>query len=174
MNWDPKDEWNPMITVLGQIKEQLESEEIQPTNESINDVMEQWSNFGQLKRMLNSFVKEEKSKACDEICDKIEEDYSFFTRRIQKDIDCYEGKTDYQEEENQIALEKDKLDNALNAMKREYSTDSIEKEFCFLEDELSSISDRVKKRELNFLLNERNKKRQKFLDKINAGNKDML
>ena len=32
----------------------------------------------------------------------------------------------------------------------------------------------VKKRELNFLLNERNKKRQKFLDKINAGNKDML
>jgi hypothetical protein len=32
----------------------------------------------------------------------------------------------------------------------------------------------VKKRELNYLLNERNKKRQKFLDKINAGNKDML
>ena len=32
----------------------------------------------------------------------------------------------------------------------------------------------VKKRELNFLLNERNKKRQKFLDKINAGNKDLL
>ena len=32
----------------------------------------------------------------------------------------------------------------------------------------------VKKRELNFLLDERNKKRQKFLDKINAGNKDML
>ena len=32
----------------------------------------------------------------------------------------------------------------------------------------------IKKRELNFLLNERNKKRQKFLDKINAGNKDLL
>ena len=32
----------------------------------------------------------------------------------------------------------------------------------------------VKKRELNFLLNERNKRRQKFLDKINAGNKDLL
>ena len=32
----------------------------------------------------------------------------------------------------------------------------------------------VKKRELNFLLNEKNKKRQKFLDKINAGNKDLL
>ena len=32
----------------------------------------------------------------------------------------------------------------------------------------------VKKRELNYLLNERNKKRQKFLDKINAGNKDLL
>ena len=32
----------------------------------------------------------------------------------------------------------------------------------------------VKKRELNFLLNERNKKRQKFLDKINADNKDLL
>jgi len=32
----------------------------------------------------------------------------------------------------------------------------------------------LKKRELNFLLNERNKKRQKFLDQINAGNKDML
>ena len=32
----------------------------------------------------------------------------------------------------------------------------------------------IKKRELNFLLNEKNKKRQKFLDKINAGNKDML
>ena len=32
----------------------------------------------------------------------------------------------------------------------------------------------VKKRELNFLLYERNQKRQKFLDKINAGNRDML
>ena len=32
----------------------------------------------------------------------------------------------------------------------------------------------VKKSELNYLLNERNKKRRKFLDKINSGNKDML
>lgn len=147
-NWDSKNEWNPMITVLGLIKDQLESEGIQPANESINEVMKQWSNFGQLKSMLNSFVKEEKSKAYDDIREKIEEDYRFFTQKIQEDINLYEGKADLKKRENQIALEKDKLYKALNAMKREYSIYSIEKEFDFLDDELEGISVRVDKREL--------------------------
>lgn len=81
VNWDPKDEWNPMVTVLGQIKEQLVDEGIQPVNESINDIMEQWSNFGQLNSMLNSFVKKEKSWAYEEICKKNRRGLLFFYRK---------------------------------------------------------------------------------------------
>ena len=45
-----------------------------------------------------------------------------------------------------------------------------DKRFITFEEEIPH----VKKSELNYLLNERNNKRRKFLDKINSGNKDML
>jgi hypothetical protein len=146
-NWK-QDEWTLMTNVLNRIIQQLEDEEIQPTNSSINKVMEQWSNFGHLKSMLNSFVKEEKSLAYDEICKKIEEDYCFFTDHIQNEIGIYEGKIDLKKEESRLEEEKNRLNDVLNAMRREYSPGSIVKEFDFLDDELGSISDQVKKREL--------------------------
>lgn len=146
-NWK-QDEWVLMTTVRDRIQQQLKDDGKQPTNKSIKKVMKQWSNFGQLKSMLNSFVKEEKSVAFNSICKKIEEDYRFFIGKTQEDIDFYEGKTDLKIKENRVIDEKNRLNDALNAMKREYSPDSIEKEFDFLDDELGSIIDRVKNREL--------------------------
>ena len=75
----------------------------------------------------------------------------------------------FNEEDNYISLNRFSLKS--NSVTNRINKNSNEDEGRFITFEEMP---HVKKRELNFLLNERNKKRQKFLDKINAGNKDLL
>ena len=75
----------------------------------------------------------------------------------------------FNEEENFISLNRFSLKS--NSVNNKINKNNNEDEGRFITFEEMP---HVKKRELNFLLNERNKKRQKFLDKINAGNKDLL
>ena len=75
----------------------------------------------------------------------------------------------FNEEENFLSLNRFSLKS--NSVSNRINKNNNEDEGRFITFEEMP---HVKKRELNFLLNERNKKRQKFLDKINAGNKDLL
>ena len=75
----------------------------------------------------------------------------------------------FNEEDNFISLNRFSLKS--NSVNNKINKNNNEDEGRFITFEEMP---HVKKRELNFLLNERNKKRQKFLDKINAGNKDLL
>ena len=57
-----------------------------------------------------------------------------------------------------------------NSVSKKLNRQDDDRRFITFEEEIPH----VKKSELNYLLNERNKKRRKILDKINSGNKDML
>lgn len=138
-NWDSK-EWKQMINLYTPIKNLIKDYGKEMTNDAIEEVMMEWSNFRHFKSLLNRFMREEKAVIYKKIFSLIEEDCLGFTKALGYQISVLEGEKDIQKEKEKLIQEKIKHNDLLNQLKRKASIDNIWLQFSFVDDRIMKFS----------------------------------
>lgn len=137
-NWE-LDEWDQMTNLYTPIKKQLKQDGIQLEDESIKKIMKDWSNFDNLKLLLNRFMRKEKSVSYDKIFALLEEDYMDLLRRLRNDLRILDGDTTIEMEQAKLLQRKNKLNEQLLTLQEKAAIDIGEK-FFFVDKEIEDIS----------------------------------
>ena len=137
-NWD-SNEWKLMTTLYPEIKDQIKKNGKQLTSDAVEAIVNEWSNFGHFKSILNNFLRDEKAIAYNTICNLIEEDCLGFKNELEDEIAILEKKKNIQEEKEKLSQKSIKYHDLLNRLKREASIDKIWPEFNFIDERISTF-----------------------------------
>ena len=137
-NWD-KNEWKLMTDLYPIIIEQIKNSGIEPTSTAVKDVINEWSNFGHFKLILNKFFRDENAITYNTICGLIEEDCLGFKNDLEDEIAILEKKKNIQEEKEKISRKSIMYHDLLNRLEREASIDKIWPEFNFIDERISTF-----------------------------------
>lgn len=140
--WTTED-LNAMTDLYTPIKKVIKANGEEMNNESISRIMKEWSNFDKLKKMINDFVREEKTSAINKLLRLIETDYKGFTNYFQGRIKLLEDGIPAMKQEH-LKIKKDKAgyDHVLNLLRREATTSSIWPEFDFIDARIEQFSNK--------------------------------
>lgn len=116
------------------IKKALKEQKKEFTNETILYQMREWAHFIHLKRIINDFVENEKSKTLKEILDLIRGDYEEFIKFFRYQIGVLKGgKAEIEKEKEKIKKRRIEYNNILNKLRRVASKQAISKKFDFVD-----------------------------------------
>lgn len=138
-NWEAE-EWDEMTDLYTPIKKQIERSGKEMVNETIEEVMSEWSNFSHLKLLLNNFLREEKAVTYNRICKLIEEDCLGFIKGLRYQISILKGEKNIQEEKDNLLQKKMEYENLLNLLQRKTSFDNIWPQFDFVDEKINKLS----------------------------------
>lgn len=135
-SWDEKT-WEECRELLSNIKNSLEDDDINVNNENILERAQEWSGFDEFRKVLNKFVKTEKTNAFEDFLDTINEDIEEAIKGKEND------KRNLQDGAEEIKKQIEKLENVklniqeeLGKIRQEFSQENVSKRFDFVEERI--------------------------------------
>ena len=129
--------WKKYRTLLRGIKYSLKDDGINVNNESILERAQEWSGFDEFRKVLNEFVKTEKTNAFEGLLDTINEDIEEAIKSKENDIKSL------QKGDDEITKQQEKLEYArlemlekIGNIRKEFSQDNVSKRFEFVEERI--------------------------------------
>lgn len=129
--------WKKCRTLLRGIKYSLKDDGINVNNESILERAQEWSGFDEFRKVLNEFVKTEKTNAFEGLLDTINEDIEEAIKSKENDIKSL------QKGDDEITKQQEKLEYArlemlekIGNIRKEFSQDNVSKRFEFVEERI--------------------------------------
>ena len=131
------DEWDAIMSILFHAQRQLKTNGDSFNHDTMLRILQEWSNFEELKNKINRFAKNEKQKTLKNLLKLIADDYSGFVHQLEKDKKLANGNVaDIIEEIKKVKKKRAEYSVlALNA-DRLIKIDRINAEFDFIEKEL--------------------------------------
>lgn len=129
--------WKKCRTLLRGIEHSLEDDRINVNNENMLERAQEWSGFDEFRKVLNEFVKTEKTNAFEGLLDTINEDIEEAIKSKENDIKSLQ-KGDEEITKQQEKLEYAKLEmlEKIGNIRKEFSQDNVSKRFDFVEERI--------------------------------------
>ena len=129
--------WKKCRTLLRGIEHSLEDDRINVNNENMLERAQEWSGFDEFRKVLNEFVKTEKTNAFEGLLDTINEDIEEAIKSKENDIKSL------QKGDEEITKQQEKLEYArlemlekIGNIRKEFSQDNVSKRFDFVEERI--------------------------------------
>ena len=135
-SWDQKT-WEECCDLLDDIENSLVRNSINVNNENILERAQEWSGFDEFRKLLNKFVKTERTNAFEDFLDTINEDIEEAIKSKENDIKSLQ-KGDEEITKQQEKLEYAKLEmlEKIGNIRKEFSQDNVSKRFDFVEERI--------------------------------------
>lgn len=137
--WEER-EWDAVMCIMFAAERQLKKQHDTFNHDTMFRLLQEWSNFDDLKRLVNEFAKKEKEESLNKFLELLKCDYAGFQSRLQRNQELVESDKDKISEAKQGILEKKREYNrrAQKADQR-ISIEKIKKEFKFIDERLREI-----------------------------------
>lgn len=129
-SWDEKT-WEECRELLSNIKNSLEDDDINVNNENILERAQEWSGFDEFRKVLNEFVKTEKTNAFEGLLETIKDDIEEAIKGKENDIKYLH---DGEEQIEKLEHVKLKIQEDLGNIRKDFSQEEVSKRFKFVED----------------------------------------
>ena len=129
-SWDEKT-WEECRELLSNIKNSLEDDDINVNNENILERDQEWSGFDEFRKVLNEFVKTEKTNAFEGLLETIKDDIEEAIKGKENDIKYLH---DGEEQIEKLEHVKLKIQEDLGNIRKDFSQEEVSKRFKFVED----------------------------------------
>lgn len=138
-DWE-ESEWDAVMGIMDAAKRQLKKQHDTFNHDTMFRLLQEWSNFDDLKRLVNDFAKKEKEESLNKFLELLKCDYAGFQSRLQRNQELVESDKDKISEAKEGILEKKREYNrrAQKADQR-ISIEKIKKEFKFIDERLREI-----------------------------------
>lgn len=139
--WE-ESEWEAVMAIMYAAKRQLKKQHDTFNHDTMFRLLQEWSNFDDLKRLVNDFAKKEKEESLNKFLELLKCDYAGFQSRLQRNQELVESDKDKISEAKEGILEKKREYNrrAQKADQR-ISIEKIKKEFKFIDERLREIDE---------------------------------
>lgn len=129
-SWDEKT-WEECRELLSNIEISLEDDAKNVNNEIMLERVQEWSGFDEFRKVLNKFVKTEKTNAFEDFLDTINEDIEEAIKGKENDIKYLH---DGEEQIEKLEHVKLNLQEELGKIRQEFSQENVSERFKFVED----------------------------------------
>lgn len=129
-SWDEKT-WEECRELLSNIKNSLEDDGINDNNENMLERAQEWSGFDEFRKVLNEFVKTEKTNAFEGLLETIKDDIEEAIKGKENDIKYLH---DGEEQIEKLEHVKLKIQEDLGNIRKDFSQEEVSKRFKFVED----------------------------------------
>lgn len=129
--------WKKCRTLLRGIKYSLKDDGINVNNESILERAQEWSGFNKFRKILNKFVKTEKTNAFEDFLDTIDEDIEEAIKGKENDKrNLQDGAEKIKKQIEKLEYVKLNIQEELGKIRQEFSQDNVSKRFDFVEERI--------------------------------------
>lgn len=129
--------WKKCRTLLRGIKYSLKDDAINVNNESILERAQEWSGFNKFRKILNKFVKTEKTNAFEDFLDTIDEDIEEAIKGKENDKrNLQDGAEKIKKQIEKLEYVKLNIQEELGKIRQEFSQDNVSKRFDFVEERI--------------------------------------
>ncbi len=129
--------WKKCRTLLRGIKYSLEDDGINVNNESILERAQEWSGFDEFRKVLNKFVKTEKTNAFEDFLDTINEDIEEAIKGKENDIKSLQkGDEEITKQQEKLEYARLEMQEKIGNIRKEFSQDNVSKRFDFVEERI--------------------------------------
>lgn len=129
-SWDPKT-WGECCDLLDDIEITLARNSINVNNENILERAQEWSGFDEFHKVLNEFVKTEKTNVFEGLLETIKDDIEEAIKGKENDIKYLH---DGEEQIEKLEHVKLKIQEDLGNIRKDFSQEEVSKRFKFVED----------------------------------------
>lgn len=133
-SWDEKT-WEECRELLSNIKNSLEDDDINVNNENILERAQEWSGFDKFRKVLNEFVKTEKTNAFEGLLETINKDIKQAIdgkendkKNLQEGVERMEGQI------NELESARLEMQEELSNIGKDFSQEKVSERFKFVED----------------------------------------
>lgn len=138
-NWTDN-EWYGMFDILTHAKRYLRQNYETINHDTINRVLEEWSNFEGLKKEINDFAKNKKQKTLKDILELIVKDYQGLIGKLEEEKKYLDGGIEgINKAKAAVTKKKRRYDVLAQEADKMITIDKINKEFEFIDRELKAI-----------------------------------
>lgn len=140
----PDSSWNEKVwticrDLLRDIRDTLEDANKNINNENLLAMVKDWSNFDNLREILNEFVKGEKTNAYNDLIETIHEDIKQCIDHRKNDVALLQkGLQAMQGQERVLDDAILDMNNTLNTIRRKFSKETVAERFNFIEQRINS------------------------------------
>lgn len=137
--WE-ESEWEAVKLIMYAAKQQLKKQHDTFNHDTMFRLLQEWSNFDDLKRLVNDFAKKEKDKSLNKFLELLKCDYAGFQSRLQRNQELVESDKDKISEARQ-GIEEKKREYNRRAQKadQQISIEKIKNRFKFIDERLRKI-----------------------------------
>ena len=129
--------WKKCRTLLRGIKYSLKDDGINVNNESILERAQEWSGFNKFRKILNKFVKTEKTNAFEDFLDTIDEDIEEAIKGKENDKrNLQDGDKKMEEQIKELESVRLKMQEELGEIRQVFSQENVSKRFDFVEERI--------------------------------------
>lgn len=129
--------WKKCRTLLRGIKYSLKDDGINVNNESILERAQEWSGFNKFRKILNKFVKTEKTNAFEDFLDTIDEDIEEAIKGKENDKrNLQDGAEKIKKQIEKLEYVKLNIQEELGKIRQDFSQDNVSKRFDFVEERI--------------------------------------
>ena len=104
-DWE-ESEWDAVMGIMDAAKRQLKKQHDTFNHDTMFRLLQEWSNFDDLKRLVNDFAKKEKEESLNKFLELLKCDYAGFQSRLQRNQELVESDKDKISEAKEGILEK--------------------------------------------------------------------
>lgn len=129
--------WKKCWRLLCGIKDSLEYDGINVNNESILERSQEWSGFDKFRKVLNKFVKTEKTNAFEDLLKTIKEDIEEAIKGKENDKrNLQDGDKKMEEQIKELESVRLKMQEELGEIRQVFSQENVSKRFDFVEERI--------------------------------------
>lgn len=138
-DWE-ESEWDAVMGIMDAAKRQLKKQHDTFNHDTMFRLLQEWSNFDDLKKLVNDFAKKEKEKSLNKFLELLKCDYAGFQSRLQRNQELVESDKDKISEARQ-GIEEKKREYNRRAQKADQriSIEKIKNGFKFIDERLHEI-----------------------------------
>lgn len=129
-SWNQKT-WGECCDLLDDIEKTLVRNSINVNNENILETAQEWSGFDEFRKVLNKFVKTEKTNAFEDFLNTINEDIEEAIKGKENDIKYLQDGEEQIESLEDVKL---KIQEDLSNIGKDFSQEKVSERFKFVED----------------------------------------
>lgn len=129
--------WKKCWRLLCGIQDSLEYDGINVNNESILERSQEWSGFDKFRKVLNKFVKTEKTNAFEDLLKTIKEDIEEAIKGKENDKrNLQDGDKKMEEQIKELESVRLKMQEELGEIRQVFSQENVSKRFDFVEERI--------------------------------------
>lgn len=138
-DWE-ESEWDAVMGIMDAAKRQLKKQHDTFNHDTMFRLLQEWSNFDDLKRLVNDFAKKEKEESLNKFLELLKCDYAGFQSRLQRNQELVESDKDKISEAKQgIGEKKREYNRRAQEADQRISIEGIKKRFKFIDERLREI-----------------------------------